>query len=600
MSNIIMNTNNINNNKVQQQNIMELKLKCETIIKDWLGDTSKPYMQIDKAPSKWFFMPYISQQTNTTNNVVDGKINLFTQFYIDSDEKRLQEIKNCLLLNLHNKSVDTIYLLNEKIYTDDELGIKISDWGNKLVQVNINRRLTYKDVFDYIENNNVEGYVVIHNSDIFFDSHLNNLKKSGCHEKKKIYCQLRIEYEERKDLKDCKLFGPRQDSQDSWMFHSNYNIEKKFRDLFDFNLGLPGCDNSITYLFSILGYRCFNEPLFIKTYHYHIIQKRNYDINSKRANKPWVTIVPNLGNTLIDTNHTFHFGDENAVLYNYISDKLNKNEKFLLPRMAGIENNYAMIGALIQQAGKLEQNHADYIKKTSGTMKNNAGIKFTNINDVIMYSKLYLDTFHKCDTYLDWEPWGDVVAAIPESYNFISINFNKPRIWSFALDIFHNIYNNPWTQSLKGKRILIISPFVESFKNQLSVLNKLYDGITLFPECSFTFLKPPQTQGNNPSKVFHEELDDFNKEIDKVINDFDIALVSCGGYGNLVCTQIYNKGKSAIYIGGVLQMYFGIYGERWVRERPDVLKLFKNEYWKRPLEEEKPQGSQNVEGSAYW
>ena len=30
------------------------------------------------------------------------------------------------------------------------------------------------------------------------------------------------------------------------------------------------------------------------------------------------------------------------------------------------------------------------------------------------------------------------------------------------------------------------------------------------------------------------------------------------------------------------------------------MKLFKNEYWKRPLEEEKPEGCQNVEGSAYW
>ena len=194
----------------------------------------------------------------------------------------------------------------------------------------------------------------------------------------------------------------------------------------------------------------------------------------------------------------------------------------------------------------------------------------------------------------------DVAESICNSHNFIITNFEKPRIWSFSLDIFHNIYNTPWTHSLKGKRLLIISPFIESFKSQLNVMDKIYDGVILFPECSFVFLKPPQTQGNNPSKVFHEELDEFNKKIDEIKDDFDVALVSCGGYGNLVCGQIYNRGKSSIYIGGVLQMYFGIYGERWVRERPDVMKLFKNEYWKRPLEEEKPEGSQNVEGSAYW
>ena len=578
----------------------ETNQNAEFVLRDWLGDTKQNYMELSLRP-RYKYFPYISKKTNENNEErTDEKINLFTQYYIDNNKERGQEIINCLILNLHNKSVDKIYLLNEKIYSDDELGIKSDTWKDKLVQVNINKRLTYKDVFDYVDNEKINGYIVLHNSDIFFDSHINNLKKSNCHDEKKIYCQLRIEYEEKKHLKDCKLFGPRQDSQDSWMFHSNFNINKKHRDLFDLKLGIPGCDNNIAYLFTILGYMCYNEPLFIKTYHYHLIQKRNYDMNTTKANKPWVGIVPNINNVKIDNNHTFHLKEENDNLHNYVKNKLENKEIFILPRIAGIENNYAMIGALIQQSGQLNPNFAEFIKKTSGVMKNNAGIKFTNINDVVAYSKLYLDAFHKCDAYFDWEPWGDVVAAINESYNFVSVNFEKPRFWSFSLDIFHNIYNKPWTHALKGKRLLIISPFINSFKSQLSVMNKIYDGVILFPECSFVFLKPPQTQGTNPSKVFHEELDDFNKKIEEIKDDFDVALVSCGGYGNLVCEQIYSKGKSSIYIGGVLQMYFGIYGERWVRERPDVMKLFKNEYWKRPLEEEKPHGSQNVEGSAYW
>ena len=36
-------------------------------------------------------------------------------------------------------------------------------------------------------------------------------------------------------------------------------------------------------------------------------------------------------------------------------------------------------------------------------------------------------------------------------------------------------------------------------------------------------------------------------------------------------------GKPAIYVGGVLQMYFGILGQRWVRERPDILRMYLNE-----------------------
>jgi hypothetical protein len=140
---------------------------------------------------------------------------------------------------------------------------------------------------------------------------------------------------------------------------------------------------------------------------------------------------------------------------------------------------------------------------------------------------------------------------------------------------------------------------VDSFKNKLEIREKIY-GIDLFPECSFIFLKPPQTQAECPSREFSEELNDFIGEINNVINDFDVALVSCGGYGNLVCSQIYARGKSAVYVGGVLQMYFGVYGNRWERERPEIMSLYKNEYWTRPNDHERPVGFQNVEKSCYW
>ena len=68
----------------------------------------------------------------------------------------------------------------------------------------------------------------------------------------------------------------------------------------------------------------------------------------------------------------------------------------------------------------------------------------------------------------------------------------------------------------------------------------------------------------------------------------------------MVCAALHDMGKSAIYVGGVLQMYFGIYGERWVRERPDVLALYKNEHWVRPREEERPTGFEKVESQCYW
>ena len=60
--------------------------------------------------------------------------------------------------------------------------------------------MKYSDAFDIIERNNLNGYIIISNSDIFFDNTLINLYKSSLSTNKNVYCQLRFEYSN-KDLK---------------------------------------------------------------------------------------------------------------------------------------------------------------------------------------------------------------------------------------------------------------------------------------------------------------------------------------------------------------------------------------------------------------
>ena len=98
--------------------------------------------------------------------------------------------------------IDKIYLLNERIYSDEELGIK----SNKIKQINIEKRLLYSVCFDYIEKLSLNGYIIITNSDIFFDKSLMYIKQCNLENEKKVYCQLRYEYDETKLLSECKLF----------------------------------------------------------------------------------------------------------------------------------------------------------------------------------------------------------------------------------------------------------------------------------------------------------------------------------------------------------------------------------------------------------
>ena len=548
-------------------------------------------------PTCWLMDTNITRISETAPPIVEP-ILLITQFYKSNNQARQKEIVDCLHRNLNNPFIDKIYLICEKPYTLREIGVNANVNSSKLTLITINKRMNYFDAFTIVEDYGLNGYVIIANSDIFFDRSLESLYVSNASKEKKIYCQLRFEYTTTK-LEQCSLFGPRTNSQDSWIFHSNYNVLKEHRKVFNFELGIPGCDNHITYLLSLLGYKLHNEPFFIRTYHNHASNVRTYTNDTKRVISPYIFIRPLL---TLATNHEvnwrYNINEENNQLRNYLEKKLKTNQPFLIPRIAGIENNFAYLGVCLSN-NKITKDQLSYLQNVVSAMKNNAGIKLTSMKSILKYSQMYLEAFNLCDAYFDWDPTGNYIHHIALSHEFITTNFNKQRFWAVSLDIFHNIYNNPWTQALTGKRVLIISPFIESMKLKVNCLPEIY-GVDLFPNCEFCFITPPQTHATSNSEEFDIELEKFMDEIKKIKDTFDIALCSCGGYGNLVCAELYKLGKSAIYVGGVLQMFFGLYGNRWLTERPDVLRLFMNQHWSRPNETEKPQGHNLIENGCYW
>ena len=550
----------------------------------------------------------ISESTKKQATKNGDPINIFCQFFIHKNPARQKEIVECLKFNVNNKFINKIYLLNEMIYNDNQLGV-VSD---KIVQYNVGKRLMFYDVYKYILDNDIKGYNVVINSDIFFDNTIENLCYSDIHINKKMYALLRYEYN-RSNIKKSLLFGPRFDSQDTWIIHSNHNIKQEWLNAFKFEFGKPGCDNKLIYIMKILGYSIINDPSFIKSYHNHESQQRDYS-NKDVIGQPWGFVVP--ANTDLNLyqpvcgidfktikpftkNFTEVMFDDNTKLYNYILNKFSKKKLFIIPRIAGIENMCAFVGELISK-GQKDPNLLSWLNARGGVMKKNAGIKLSNEASHIKYSKLYLKSFMNCDLFTGWEIQGDVYRGISQSQDYIRNGSNKKMLWAFAMDIYHYIYSTPWTFALKGKRVLIISAFEDSIKEKIPIREKIY-GVDLFPDCELLTIKPPQTQGDEDSEEFDIEFEKFQKKLDAIKDTYDVALVSCGGYGNLVCNYIFEKhNKSAIYIGGVLQMYFGILGSRWFRERSDVLRLFMNSNWSRPKETEKPKSYQNVESSCYW
>ena len=219
-------------------------------------------------------------------------IYLITQFFITKSQSRQNELIQTLKKNIELNVFKKIFLINEKIYTKDEMGLTEKEMTH-IHQIIFNNgvRMKYMHAFAVVKKFNLNGYIVISNSDIFFDNSLqNNIRKTSLSKEKALYALLRFEFNEKK-LRDCKIFGPRPDSQDTWIFHSKFLPTDGQILSCNFLLGVLGCDNSIAYLFHNFGYKIYNEPCVIKTYHYHMEQIRNYDL-SQKIPPPYLCITP--------------------------------------------------------------------------------------------------------------------------------------------------------------------------------------------------------------------------------------------------------------------------------------------------------------------
>ena len=286
----------------------------------------------------------------------------------------------------------------------------------------------------------------------------------------------------------------------------------------------------------------------------------------------------------------------------YIIDLINKDEPFFISRLGGeIANSYNYV---IEK--KFEY---------SPTLDRNAGIYHKTKLDIKKYYQLYYNSVINSTVM-------SVFTNLPhikkyEEYfmknnNNNNNNIKKPSLTHRSLEPFYIILENekPWSHYLKGKKVLIISPFVDSFQKQISNNFKMFknknnnnnnDGDIFLPNQEFVFYKSFNTLAGN--HIHNNWIETFNimcKDVEKL--EFDIALVSCGGQGLPLCNFIKTSmNKSAIYVGGGLQLLFGVIGNRWL-SHPTILKIINENKTKfiRPSDNEIVKNVGIVEGGCYW
>lgn len=273
----------------------------------------------------------------------------------------------------------------------------------------------------------------------------------------------------------------------------------------------------------------------------------------------------------------------------FIKKAIESGKPFFIGRIAGIE---LKIAYSIQHRRPI-----DMINEIE-ELENNAGIHIKDIQSLYTYADALLTSYDHCTAIAEWETTGAVFAITGDGQKLITDRTpHIPKIMAQSLEPYY--VRDSWMPALRGKRILIIHPFATSIQQQLPHLSNIFPDRVWFPECTFRCLAPPLTLAkNHQHKDWNVHLNEFLDTLSKE-KEADVALVAAGGYGMLISDYLYTKMNiSVLYIGGALQLFFGIIGKRWFTNK-DIHHLM-NDDWIRPNPADKPANFIKVEKGCYW
>lgn len=160
----------------------------------------------------------------------------------------------------------------------------------------------------------------------------------------------------------------------------------------------------------------------------------------------------------------------------------------------------------------------------------------------------------------------EMLAGLPASDNFPG--------WAYPYSFYetltgpHNLLR-VLERTLAGKRVLAVTPFADSIRTNWPNRGRFFKSYR-YPEYEPVTLQTPITYDGLPAEFYPH--DDWFQTLDELIRqtsalEFDIALLSCGSYAMPLANHIaLNMGRSAVYVGGILQLFFGIMGRRYQNE----------------------------------
>jgi len=226
----------------------------------------------------------------------------------------------------------------------------------------------------------------------------------------------------------------------------------------------------------------------------------------------------------------------------------------------------------------------------------NAGVYPPSPNSLYSFCSEYVNSIQKINVFAQWI--ADGLGGFAEAPIIDQLAPDSERIHSRALEPFY--HEDPWSSALKGKRVLVISPFEKSIKKQYEKREDLWENKNILPEFELLTLRTPMSAGiSDPEfETWFTALDYFKEQIKEKQPEF--VIVGAGAWSLPIVAYCSDLGIDALHMGGGTQILFGIKGKRW--DDHDVISTFYNEEWVRPSGDEVPQRMNNmrIDTGHYW
>lgn len=269
-----------------------------------------------------------------------------------------------------------------------------------------------------------------------------------------------------------------------------------------------------------------------------------------------------------------------------ISKKLNTNEPFAFCRFSFVEMDLMIKNRTKQYWGiSTYALKKDLIKmyEVQGKGKYYGIQKFCSImNDATEYA----------DILGIWRniPMGDAYVRTVKKIN------DKKIVDACAVESY--CFENPWTASLAGKKVLVVSPFYKEIESQYIRRELLWDNDKILPQFELETMDSVWYFFGCKDDRFSDWFEALDYLLDEIMKkNFDVVLLGCGAFGFPLAAKIKQSGKQAIHMGGALQILFGIKGKRW--DNTGISNYY-NEYWIRPESSTKPKEAEKLDQNCYW